>query len=81
MMKTARGFVVLMLLAGCSMVLTEASKPEVRYVITPLSPTDTYARAQRAATKMGAVMMREDVSHAHLRGEVQGSHRAARACE
>ena len=47
---------------GCSMVLTEASKPEVRYVLTPLSPADTYARAQRTALKMGAVMMREDTA-------------------
>jgi hypothetical protein len=48
--------------AGCSMVLTEASKPEVRYVLTPMSPADTYARAQRAALKMGAEMMREDTA-------------------
>jgi len=51
---------LLVFLPSCTMVLTEASKPEVRYIITPLTMEETYARAYRTAAKMGAAMIREE---------------------
>ncbi|HEY5864778.1 MAG TPA: oxygenase MpaB family protein [Candidatus Tectomicrobia bacterium] len=48
------------LLAGCAMMLSETTPPEVRQIIVPTSLDATYGRAQRTAARMGAVMLAEN---------------------
>jgi hypothetical protein len=52
--------VILPILGGCAMLLNESTPPKVRHVIVPTTLDATYARAQRAATRMGAMMLREE---------------------
>jgi hypothetical protein len=47
---------VLLWLAGCAMVLTEATRPEVREMVVATPPDVTYARALRAAQTMGGTL-------------------------
>lgn len=55
------GAVMLLLaLAGCAMIHDSTSPPAVRYVLSPASVPDTYARAYQAAGRMGATVVRED---------------------
>jgi len=54
------GIVLLILLTGCSMMLSEHSQGEVRQVVTHESVPATYQRAYRAAQKMGGRIIREE---------------------
>ena len=51
---------LLSLLAGCTMMLSEHSAGEVRQVVTHESVPATYQRAVRAAQKMGGRIIREE---------------------
>lgn len=49
-----------LLVSGCLLMLDESTTPEVRQVIVPTSLDVTYARAQRAAARMGGVLLAYD---------------------
>ena len=73
-----------LLLSGCTMMLNEATPPEVRQVIVPTSLDATYARAWRAAHTMGATVVAHDPTQhtftAHLK-RVIGLHVDVRQVE
>jgi len=56
-------FFLSLLLAGCTMMLSEHSAGEVRQVVTHESVPATYQRAYRAAQKMGGRILREEPEH------------------
>ncbi len=65
--RMTRGLGLLVLLyvtTSCTMMLNEATPPEVRQVIVPTSLDVTYDRAQRAAARMGGVVLAQN-HHQH----------------
>ena len=60
MKQTMILLVLTVLTSGCTMMLSEATPPEIRQIVVPTSLDSTYSRAQRTASRMGAVILAEN---------------------